>query len=73
MSKRSARISAVSRILLLALIALLMLAGDVFVFVVIIFVPVVGWLVWRDQDRIAKLERRLAALEPKPEPKPEEA
>ena len=55
----------------LVLIALLMFAGGVFVFVLIFFVPIAGWLIWRDQDRIAELEKRLAALE-KPEQKSEE-
>jgi 4-amino-4-deoxy-L-arabinose transferase-like glycosyltransferase len=55
------------RVVFLVLIALIALTEPVLV--LIFFIPIVGWLVWRDQDRIATLEKRLAALE-KPEQKP---
>ena len=29
----------------------------------IFFVPVVGWFLWRDQDRIMQLEKKVEALE----------
>lgn len=29
----------------------------------VFFVPVIAFLVWRDQDRIVALEKRIAALE----------
>ena len=62
MSKSSGSLSLVLRVALLALVVLLLLSG-VFLFVLIFFIPVVGWMLWRDQDRISRLEKKLAALE----------
>lgn len=70
LSKTGSRVNTVSRIVFLVLMGLIALTEPVLV--LIFFVPIVGWLVWRDQDRIAALERRLAALEgPKPAQNPE--
>ena len=70
MSKRPIRISAITRVTFLALLALIALYSPLVLF---ILVPVLAWFVWRDQDRISELEKRLAALENPSRPKPEEA
>ena len=65
--------STVTRVTFLVLVAVIALGEPILVLV--FFIPVVGWMLWRDQDRISELEKRLAALEnpaptPTPEPKP---
>ena len=50
------------RIVFLVLVGLIALEEPVLV--LIFFVPVVGWLIWRDQDRIAELEKQLASRNP---------
>ncbi|MDE1853835.1 MAG: hypothetical protein KGI38_08845 [Thaumarchaeota archaeon] len=72
MSKSSRSLSLVLRVVILALVVLLLLSG-VFLFVLIFFIPVVGWMLWRDQDRISRLEKKLAALEKPQEPQPEKS
>jgi hypothetical protein len=64
------RISTLTRVMFLVLLALIALGFPIIVFA---FIPVFGWFIWRDQDRIAELEKRLAASEKQPQPKPEEA
>jgi hypothetical protein len=68
LTSRADRIGRVTRIAFLALLALIAIGYPLIFFV---FVPVLGWFVWRDQDRITALERRVASLERPPEPKPE--
>ena len=64
MSKVPFRLNTVSRITFLVLIGVLLYGGDFFSgLIIIVAIPVFGWLIWRDHDRIAELERRLAALE----------
>lgn len=73
MSKTGVRLNTISKIVFLVLLALISISEPILVLV--FFIPVVGWLIWRDQDRMAALEKRLAALEgpAKPEPRPEGA
>lgn len=70
MSKTFARLPTITRVIFLVLLALVTISEPILV--LIFFIPIIGWLIWRDQDKIAELERRLAALEPStPKPKPE--
>jgi hypothetical protein len=71
MSRAPMRMSAITRIIFLVLVAVITLGEPILVLV--FFVPIAGWLIWRDQDKIAQLEKRLAALEGPPQPKTEEA
>ncbi|HKT21561.1 MAG TPA: hypothetical protein VJR06_02915 [Nitrososphaerales archaeon] len=66
MSRQPIRISAITRITFLVLLGLIALGFPIILFV---FVPVLGWFIWRDQDRISQLEKRLAALEKPSQPK----
>ena len=74
--KQRSSLERVSRVLVLVLAALLLLIPGIAGFVLLFFVPLVGWFLWRDQDRITQLEKKLAVLEkpavPEP-PKSEEA
>jgi hypothetical protein len=71
LSRTSIRLSTVSQIVFLILLALVSL-GFTASFVLIFLIPVMGWFIWRDHSRISELEKRLAALEgPKPA-KPEQ-
>jgi hypothetical protein len=45
------------------LILLALLALEVPGLLIIFFVPIVGWYLWRAQDRIAELEKKLAERE----------
>ena len=70
MSNKSAfRMGTIARLLLLILIAVLAIGYTVLV--IIFFVPVAGWFIWRDHDRIMALEKRLEALEGPAAQKPE--
>ena len=61
MSNKSAfRMGTITRLLLLILIAVLAIRYTALV--IIFFVPVAGWFIWRDHDRIMALEKRLEAL-----------
>lgn len=71
MSKSSFRINTVTRIIFLVLLGLIALREPIVVLV--FFIPIAGWLIWRDQDKIAQLEKRLAALEAPAPAKSEEA
>ena len=72
MSKKSAfRGGTITRLLFLALIAVLAIGYPVLI--VIFFVPIAGWFIWRDQDRIRALEKKLEALENPGASKPEGA
>ena len=62
MSKPQGNAGVVIRVTFLILIGLLMLTGFA-IFVLIVFVPVMGWYIWKQQDRIRDLESRLAALD----------
>ncbi len=67
MSKQSPGLQVTIRVVFLVLMGVLTLyLGLLFL---IIFVPVIGWYVWRLVDRNAELEKRVAALEGK---KPDE-
>jgi purine-cytosine permease-like protein len=61
LSKSSGVSSAAVRVLLLVLMAFLLLIGQ-FLFL-LFYVPIVGWYLWRDQDRIKQLEKKVEALE----------
>ncbi len=50
-----------TRLLFLILIAVLAVGYPDLV--LIFFVPIAGWFIWRDHDRIVALEKRLKALE----------
>ena len=63
----------VVRVVLLVLLALLLLSPGASPLVLIVIIPVMVWLIWRDQDRIAELEKRLAAPEKPAQPKSAEA
>ena len=69
----SQTMAALIRVVFLVLLALLLLYPGVNYLVLIVIVPVMVWLIWRDQDRIAELEKRLAAPEPPAQPKSDEA
>ncbi|MDG6940556.1 MAG: hypothetical protein JRM97_00960 [Nitrososphaerota archaeon] len=61
MSNKSAfRMGTITRLLLLILIAVLAIRYTALV--IIFFVPIAGWFIWRDHDRIVALEKRLEAL-----------
>ena len=61
MSKSSGISSVAVRVLFLVLMAFAVLISPVLF--LIFFVPVVGWFLWRDQDRIMRLEKKVEALE----------
>jgi hypothetical protein len=70
MSKPLRTTNLVVRVVFLALMAALVIGG-LGVLVLLFFIPIVGWLVWRLYDRTAELEKRLAAIErPAGEAKP---
>ncbi len=66
MSKPQGTYGTVIRMAFLILMAFLVL-GEPVLFL-IFFVPVVGWFLWSDHDRIAELEKKVAALEGQKEP-----
>ena len=70
MSRTSGSFSTAIRILFLILLAFLVL-GEPVLFL-IFFVPIIGWFLWRDQDRITQLEKRLDALQNPSGKKPDE-
>jgi predicted tellurium resistance membrane protein TerC len=57
------RIDLVVRLLLLVLIAFLYIIPGIQFLVLLFFIPVVAWVLWRDSDRIKELEKKLAAYE----------
>jgi predicted tellurium resistance membrane protein TerC len=57
------RIDLVVRLLLLVLIAFLYVIPGISFLVLLFFIPIVGWVLWRDSDRIKELEKKLAAYE----------
>ncbi len=67
MNRPQTNMNVVVRVTFLILLAFLMLTGFA-VFVLIVFVPVMGWYIWRQQDRIRDLEARLAALDARKKP-----
>lgn len=70
MSKTDLRLSLTTRMVLLLLVAVAALSEPILA--VVFFIPIAGWFIWRDHDRMKELEKRLAALESAPQPKPEE-
>ena len=62
MSKPMTTLDITVRVVFLALIAFLTLTGIV-IFVLLVFIPVITWYVWRLLDRTKELEARLSALE----------
>jgi 4-amino-4-deoxy-L-arabinose transferase-like glycosyltransferase len=68
-SKPRPSINSITRLIFLVLVGLIALSEPILILAVL--VPVVGWVLWRNQDRIGELERRLAALE-RPPNKPAE-
>lgn len=67
MSKPQSSVNVVVRVTFLILMGLVaLLFGEIFLAV---FVPVIGWFLWRLTDRVAELEAKLA---PPPEKKPDE-
>ncbi len=67
MNRPQTNMNVIVRVTFLILLAFLMLTGFA-VFVLIVFVPVMGWYIWRQQDRIRDLEARLAALDTRKKP-----
>jgi predicted tellurium resistance membrane protein TerC len=57
------RIDLIVRLLLLVLIAFLYIIPGIQFLVLLFFIPVVAWVLWRDSDRIKELEKKLAAYE----------
>ncbi|MDG7008676.1 MAG: hypothetical protein JRN06_10635 [Nitrososphaerota archaeon] len=70
MSKTPFRVGLITRILFLILVGLISLGYPIIIFA---FAPILGWFIWRDQDRISALEKRLAAIEKPLQSKPEGA
>ncbi len=56
-------------VVFLAFVGFIFTFGSLFI---LIFVPVMTWIIWTDRGRIVDLERRLAALEGHPADKKEE-
>ncbi len=54
------------KIVFLVLMGLIVLSAPVLF--LIFFVPIIGWFVWSDHDKIAELEKRIAALEGQKKP-----
>jgi uncharacterized membrane protein len=71
MSKPRGTIDLIVRVVFLVLLALLTLSLGLLL--LIFFVPVVGWYIWRFNDKNKELEERLAALEGPHKPKPSES
>jgi hypothetical protein len=65
LSKKGSTLESMSRILLLVLAAVLAL--EVSPLVLLFFIPVAGWFIWRSNDRIRELERKVATLSPEPQ------
>ena len=65
MSKSSLNLNVVTRNVVLILLAVLMFTG-LAILILIIFVPVAGWYIWRANDRIKALEAKLADKEKQP-------
>ena len=59
------KLETVTRVVFAVLLGALILFG-LAILVLLIFVPVVTWYVWRLQDKNKDLERRMAALEGHP-------
>jgi predicted tellurium resistance membrane protein TerC len=57
------RIDLIVRLLFLVLIAFLYIIPGIQFLVLLFFIPVVAWVLWRDSDRIKELEKKLAAYE----------
>ena len=70
LAKQLKGVDLASRVLFLVLLGFLVLGGFEY-FILIFLIPIIGWILWRDQDRISELERQLAALTKPPEPKPD--
>jgi hypothetical protein len=62
LSKPARRLDLAVRVVFFVLLAVLVLGG-LGAYVILFFIPIFGWFVWRDQDRIRQLEKRLAELE----------
>jgi hypothetical protein len=65
MSKPLTSVNMVIRVVFLVLLGLLILGG-LGGFVILIYLPVLGWIIWRLMDRTAELEAKVAALEGHP-------
>ena len=61
MSKQSGSLNTILKVVFVALLGLLTLTLGLLL--LIFFVPVVAWYVWRLSERNTDLEKRLAALE----------
>ena len=70
MSKPLTSVNMVIRVVFLVLLGLLILGG-LGGFVILIYLPVLGWIIWRLMDRTAELEAKVAALEGHPTVKKE--
>ena len=57
------RIDLFVRLLFLVLIAFLYIIPGIQFLVLLFFIPIVAWILWRDSDRIKELEKKLAAFE----------
>ncbi len=63
MSKTVVRLDIIIRVVFVVLLAFLLLFPGINYFVLLFFVPIATWYVWRLQDRTRDLERRIASLE----------
>ena len=72
MSKPMKGLDLAVRVVFLVLLALFVFGGLAGI-LLLFFVPIVGWFVWRLLDRTSELEKRLAALEKPAEKKPEDS
>ena len=61
LSKSSGNVNIIVRVLTLVLMGFLVLVSPILF--LIFFVPIVGWFLWRDHDKIAQLEKKVEALE----------
>jgi hypothetical protein len=71
LSRRGFRINRLTQATLLVLLGVISLSFSPSLTLLFI-IPIFGWYIWRYHTRISELEKRLAALEPHPPPKPEE-
>ncbi len=70
MSKPLTSVDTAVRVIFLVLLGFLIFGG-LGGFVVLFYIPISGWLIWRLMDRTSSLEARVAALEGHPEEKKE--
>jgi hypothetical protein len=65
MSRPKGMLDSTVKIVFLVLLAVLILFGAA-IFVILVFVPVAGWYIWKLNDKNKELENRVATLEGHP-------